>query len=75
MNFVPSVNDNGSQIGWYVATAPETNTRFNIKYFNSTITTSTLPQGDYNFKVQAVSDAGYSDPLYYSTLTIPGVVS
>ena len=71
LNFVPPLNDNGASIGWYVATASETNTRFNIKYLNSTITTSSLPGGDYNFRVHAVSDAGYSDPLYFSTLNIP----
>lgn len=71
LDFVPPTNDNGATVGWYVATAVETNTRFNIKYYNSTITTSALPGGDYNFKVQSVSDAGYSDPLYFSTLTVP----
>lgn len=70
LSYTPPLNNNGASIYWYVATNISTQTRYNTEYFNSTLYISSLSAGSYDFKVQAVSDAGYSDPLFFSTLTI-----
>jgi hypothetical protein len=70
LNYIPSLNDNGASIYWYVATNLLNLERYNTEHYNSTIIVSPLSVGSYNFKVQAVSDAGYSNPLYFSTLTV-----
>jgi hypothetical protein len=70
LSYTPSSNDNGASIYWYVATNNSTLERYNTEHYNSTIFISSLLAGLYDLKVQAVSDAGYSDPLYFSTLTI-----